>query len=128
MTREALLSRTMVELADNLVDDFDIVELLSTLSERCVDILDIAAAGIMLADADGNLRAMTSSNEARRVVELGWVKPGERIGTPAMVGRPVAMPAVLSCLEAASPGRQQCCHRAQGNPRADGEPGESRVF
>jgi GAF domain-containing protein len=67
----------MVELADNLVDDFDIVELLSTLSERCVDILDIAAAGIMLADADGNLRAMTSSNDAMRVVELFEIQSHE---------------------------------------------------
>jgi GAF domain-containing protein len=67
----------MVELADNLVDDFDIVELLSTLSERCVDVLDTAAAGIMLADADGNLRAMTSSNEAMRVVELFEIQSQE---------------------------------------------------
>ena len=35
MTREAVLARTMVELADNLVDDFDIVELLTALSDRC---------------------------------------------------------------------------------------------
>lgn len=70
MTRESVLARTMVELADSLVEDFDIVELLTTLSDRCVDVLDIAAAGIMLADGDGNLRAMTSSNDAMRVVEL----------------------------------------------------------
>ena len=36
MTREAVLARTMVELADNLVDDFDVVELLTTLSDRCL--------------------------------------------------------------------------------------------
>jgi GAF domain-containing protein len=70
MPREALLARTMVELADNLVDDFDIVDLLTTLSDRCVEVLDIAAAGIMLAAPDGRLRAMTASSEAMRVVEL----------------------------------------------------------
>ena len=70
MTREAVLARTMVELADTLVDDFDIVELLTTLSERCVDVLDVAAAGVMLAAPDGELRVMTSSSEAMRVVEL----------------------------------------------------------
>ena len=70
MTREALLARTMVELADNLVDDFDIVDLLTTLSDRCVEVLDIAAAGIMLAAPGGELQAMTSSSEAMRVVEL----------------------------------------------------------
>ena len=70
MSREALLARTLVELADSLVDDFDIVDLLTTLSDRCVEVLDIAAAGIMLADPDGVLRVMTSSSEAMRVVEL----------------------------------------------------------
>ena len=70
MTREALLARTLVELADNLVDDFDIVELLTTLSDRCVEVLDIAAAGIMLVAPNGELRVMTSSSEAMRVVEL----------------------------------------------------------
>jgi GAF domain-containing protein len=67
----------LVELADSLVDDFDLVELLSTLSERCVEILDIAAAGIMLADSDGSLRAMSSSSEAMRVVELFEVQSQE---------------------------------------------------
>jgi GAF domain-containing protein len=70
VTRETVLARTMVELADNLVDDFDIVDLLTTLSDRCVEVLDIAAAGIMLAAPDGQLRAMTSSSEAMRIVEL----------------------------------------------------------
>ena len=70
MTREALLARTLVELADNLVDDFDIVDLLTTLSDRCVEVLDIAAAGIMLVAPNGELRVMTSSSEAMRVVEL----------------------------------------------------------
>ena len=70
MSREALMARTMVELADTLVDDFDIVDLLTTLSDRCVEVLDIAAAGIMLVASDGDLHLMTSSSEAMRVVEL----------------------------------------------------------
>jgi GAF domain-containing protein len=70
MTREAVLARTMVALADTLVSDFDLVELLTTLSDRCVEILDVAAAGIMLTDARGRLQLMTSSNDTMRVVEL----------------------------------------------------------
>ncbi len=70
MTREAVLARTLVELADNLVDDFDIVDLLTTLSDRCVEVLDIAAAGIMLVAPNGELRVVTSSSEAMRIVEL----------------------------------------------------------
>jgi GAF domain-containing protein len=60
----------MVELADNLVDDFDVVELLTTLVKRCVEIFDVDAAGIMLARPDGELVLMTSSSEAMRIVEL----------------------------------------------------------
>ena len=70
MSREALLARTLVELADTLVDDFDVVELLTLLSDRCVDVLDVAAAGIMLVAPDGDLRVIASSSEAMRLVEL----------------------------------------------------------
>jgi GAF domain-containing protein len=70
MRRETVLARTMVELADNLVDDFDVVELLTTLVDRCVEVLDVDAAGIMLAAPDGELSLMTSSSEAMRLVEL----------------------------------------------------------
>jgi GAF domain-containing protein len=70
MIRETVLARTMVELADNLVDDFDVVELLTKLADRCVDVLDVDAAGIMLAAPDGELSLMTSSSEAMRLVEL----------------------------------------------------------
>jgi GAF domain-containing protein len=70
MTRETVLARTMVELADNLVDDFDVVELLTTLVDRCVEVLDVDAAGIMLAAPDAELSLVTSSSESMRLVEL----------------------------------------------------------
>ena len=70
MPREALLARTLVELADTLVADFDVVELLTRLADRCVDVLDGGAAGLMLAAPDGELRVMASSSEAMRLLEL----------------------------------------------------------
>jgi GAF domain-containing protein len=78
MTREAVLARTLVELADTLVEDFDVVDLLTRLADRCVEILDVDAAGIMLAAAaDGQLRVMASSSEAMRVLELFEVQAHE---------------------------------------------------
>jgi GAF domain-containing protein len=70
MPREALLAQTLVELADTLVDDFDVIELLTLLTDRCVEVLDVAAAGIMLVGPDGELHVMASSSEAMRVLEL----------------------------------------------------------
>jgi GAF domain-containing protein len=65
-----LLVRTLVELADSLVDDFDVVELLSLLADRCVEVLGVSAAGVMLVAPEGDLRVVASSSEAMRVVEL----------------------------------------------------------
>jgi GAF domain-containing protein len=70
MPREALMARTLVELADTLVDDFDVVELLTLLTDRCVEVLDVAAAGLMLVSPGGDLRVMASSSDAMRVLEL----------------------------------------------------------
>jgi GAF domain-containing protein len=70
MPREALLARTLVELADTLVADFDVVELLTLLADRCVEVLEVGAAGLMLAGPDAELRVIASSSEAMRVLEL----------------------------------------------------------
>ncbi|MEA2827347.1 MAG: hypothetical protein QOG43_1786, partial [Actinomycetota bacterium] len=70
LSRESLLARTLVELADTLVDDYDVVELLTLLTDRCVDVLDVAAAGLMLVAPDGDLRVMASSSETMRLLEL----------------------------------------------------------
>jgi hypothetical protein len=39
------LAQTVVELADSLVDEFDTLDLLNLLVERCVDLLGNAAGG-----------------------------------------------------------------------------------
>jgi hypothetical protein len=70
MPRETMLAETFVELADTLVADFDVVELLTLLTGRCVEVLGVGAAGLMLVGLDGDLRVMASSSEAMRVLEL----------------------------------------------------------
>jgi GAF domain-containing protein len=70
MPREAVLARTLVELADTLVDHFDVVELLTLLTDRCVEVLDVSAAGLMLVAPEGDLRVVASSSEEMRLVEL----------------------------------------------------------
>jgi GAF domain-containing protein len=75
--REAMLARTLVELADTLVADFDVVELLTRLADRCVEVLEVEAAGLMLAGPDGELKVMASSSEAMRVLELFELQAAE---------------------------------------------------
>ena len=70
MSREALLTKTLVQMTDSLVGDFDLVDLLTLVSDRCVEILDVSAAGLMLASAGGELRRVASSSEAMRVMEV----------------------------------------------------------
>ncbi|HZT64207.1 MAG TPA: GAF and ANTAR domain-containing protein [Acidimicrobiales bacterium] len=70
MARETALVRSLVELADTLVSDFDVIELLTGLANRCVSLLGVSAAGVMLASPDNDLRLAASSSEAMRVLEL----------------------------------------------------------
>src|SRR5438477_587580 len=55
MTREAEVVRSLVEMADTLVDDYDVVDLLTGVADRCVTLLGVSAAGVMLASPAGSL-------------------------------------------------------------------------
>jgi transcriptional regulator with GAF, ATPase, and Fis domain len=68
--REAALVDAFAALADTLVADYDVVELLQTLVDTCVALLDVTAAGILLADAEsGRLELLASTSEESRLVE-----------------------------------------------------------
>lgn len=69
-TREERIAETFVDLADTLVAEFDVIEFLHTLAERSVELLDVDAAGIMLADQRGGLHPVASSIEEARLIEL----------------------------------------------------------
>jgi GAF domain-containing protein len=64
------LATVFVELADTLVDDFDVYDLLHKLATRCVELLDAAAAGLLLTADGGQLELVVSSSEQAQLVEL----------------------------------------------------------
>jgi transcriptional regulator with GAF, ATPase, and Fis domain len=70
VTREERLVEAFVEAADTLVDDFDVIEFLHTVAGRCVQLLEVDAAGVMLADQFGQLHATAASAESVRLLEL----------------------------------------------------------
>jgi len=70
MTRQARVTEVLVELADTLVVDFDVIDFLHTLVERCVELLAVDAAGLLLADQQGRLEVLAASSEEARLLEL----------------------------------------------------------
>ncbi|MEV7340708.1 GAF and ANTAR domain-containing protein [Streptomyces sp. NPDC093544] len=70
MARERRLAEIFVEVADSLVEDFDVIDLLQRLSTRCVELLNVSAAGILLVDAHGELQLLAASDEHTRLLEL----------------------------------------------------------
>jgi GAF domain-containing protein len=76
-TLDERLAQVFVELADTLVAGFDLMEFLHTLTERCVELLGVDAAGLLLADSGGALRLVAASTEQARVVELFQIQNDE---------------------------------------------------
>jgi GAF domain-containing protein len=69
-SRETLLARTFVDISDTLVADFDVLDFLTVLAGRCVELLGVSEAGLMLADAEGVLRVAASSSHTMDLLEL----------------------------------------------------------
>ncbi len=90
--RERRVIEAFVELADTLVDDYDIVDMLDRLVGHVVELVDAEAAGILLANPRGHLQVVASSSEDAQLVELMQLQNDEgpcldcyRSGAPVSV-------------------------------------------
>jgi len=98
MSREQRVSKDLVaaafvELADTLVDDFDVVDFLHLVTVRCAQVLDVVAAGVMLTDQQGALRVVAASTEATRLLELLQLQTNEGPCPECFrTGKPIAVP------------------------------------
>lgn len=71
------LTEIVVEAADTLVDDFDLIEFLQTLTIHTSSLVDVSAAGLLLADERGRLQLMAASDERSEMLELFQVQAEE---------------------------------------------------
>src|SRR3954462_9394652 len=68
--RDHALANTFVLLADTLVADYDVLDLLDQLMTASVELLGVTAAGRLLAHQRGNLQVLSSSSEESRLLEI----------------------------------------------------------
>ena len=61
LPRETQVLAAVVTLVDTLLDDYDVVDLLTQLTESCTQVLDVDAAGLLLADPSGELHLMAAT-------------------------------------------------------------------
>jgi GAF domain-containing protein len=76
-TSQARLAEVFVEIADTLVDDFDLIEFLQMITTRTAELIDVPAVGLLLADTHGRLQFMAASDEATRLLELFQIQVHE---------------------------------------------------
>ena len=75
--RETRVLDAVVSLVDSLLVDFDVVDLLTELTERCAALLDVESAGLLLVDPLEQLRLLAATSEETRELELFQLQADE---------------------------------------------------
>lgn len=76
-SREREIIRAFVEMSNELVDDYDVVEVLTQLTGHCAHLLDASSAGLLLADSRGVLHLAASSSERIHHLEIFQLQRNE---------------------------------------------------
>ena len=71
------LAKVFVEVADTLVDEFDLIEFLHALTVHTADLIGASAVGLLLADHRGRLEFLVGSDENVKLLELFQVQNDE---------------------------------------------------
>lgn len=75
-SREQRITQAFVTVADTLIADYDVIDLLHTLVEVCTNVLDVNAGGLLLADESGELQLVASTSEKADFVEIMQLAAG----------------------------------------------------
>jgi GAF domain-containing protein len=102
-SRESLIVDAFLHLADTLVEDYDVIEFFHFLTERCVELVEIDEAAIMLVSPSRRLEAVASSSERSRLLELFELQNREGPCLDAFHGRLVVSSSDLANEEARWP-------------------------
>lgn len=87
------LADIFVDIADTLVDDFDLLEFLHDVALHVVEVSGASAAGVLFADHHGRLQHVGASSEDARLLELFQL---QNVEGPCLdcstTGQPIAVP------------------------------------
>jgi GAF domain-containing protein len=98
--RESQVLDAVVTVVDSLLDDFDVVDLLTDLTARCAQLLHVEAAGLLLADPLQQLRLLAATSEQARELELFQLQSDEGPCVECYTtGRPVSVADLRAAVE-----------------------------